>query len=157
LAGRHVRDLVARDGDASVRRHVEPAEQVQQRRLAGAARAHERAEVAGVDVEIEPLQHVDLLAAAPLGLAELARAGEALAAPATIDRDHGYLFTRTAWPSRSCFALVVTTCSPSARPATTSCSLPRAWPSRTARRSTRPSRCTYTVVVPPSSTRAARD
>jgi hypothetical protein len=67
---------------------LEAAEQVQQRRLARAARAHECDEVAGVDVQVEPLQHVDLLAAATIGLAEPARADQALAVSATVDADH---------------------------------------------------------------------
>ena len=46
------------------RRHVEPAQQVQQRRLARAARAHEGDELAALHVEVEALEHVDLLAAA---------------------------------------------------------------------------------------------
>src|SRR5262245_48836662 len=88
LAGRHVRQLVASDGDTAGRGHVEPAEQIQQGGLAGAARAHERHEVARVDVEVQSLQHVDLLAPAPIGLAEPARSDQALAVPATVDTDH---------------------------------------------------------------------
>ena len=45
-------------------RAVEAAEQVQQRRLARPGRPHQREEVAARDVEVEPLQHVDPLAAA---------------------------------------------------------------------------------------------
>jgi hypothetical protein len=70
------------------RGHVEAAEQVEQGRLARAARPHERDEIAGVDVEVEPLQHVDLLAAPVVRLSESAGADEALAVPTTIDPDH---------------------------------------------------------------------
>src|SRR5207237_1134303 len=78
------------------------------------AQPHERDEIARVDVEVESLKHMDLLAATPIGLAEPARADQALAVPATIDADHrfslvGYFFTRTDWPSRNCLAPVATT------------------------------------------------
>src|SRR5262245_14374644 len=133
LAGGHVRQLVTRDGDTAGRGHVEAAEQIEQGGLAGAARAHECHEVAGVDVEVQSLQHVDLLATAPIDLAEPARSDQALAVSATVDTNHqsslrldarrpardpagrgsratvGYFFTRTDWPSRSCLAPVVTT------------------------------------------------
>src|SRR5438445_6843070 len=114
LAGGHVGDLVPRHDDAPGRGHVEAAEQVEQGRLARAARAHKRDEIARVDVEVESLEDIDLLAATPIGLAEPARADQALAVPATIDADHrfslvGYFFTRTDWPSRNCLAPVVTT------------------------------------------------
>ena len=40
-------------------------------------RSHERDEVAGVDVQVQVAQHVDLLAAALIGLAEAAHLDEA--------------------------------------------------------------------------------
>ena len=43
-------------------RRVEPADQVEQGGLAGARRAHQRDEVALVDVEVDAVQHFDLLA-----------------------------------------------------------------------------------------------
>src|SRR5207302_10225369 len=92
----------------------EAAEKVELSRLTRADRANKRDEIARVAVEVESLKHMDLHAATPIGLAEPARADQALAVPATIDADHrfslvGYFFTRTDWPSRNCLAPVVTT------------------------------------------------
>ena len=50
---------------------VEPADQVEQRGLARAGRAHQRDEVALVDVEVDAVQHLDLLRAALVGLVRL--------------------------------------------------------------------------------------
>ena len=63
-AGGHVGDFIARDGNAAAGRNIEAAEEIQQRGLAGAAGAHERDEFAGLDIEIEALQDVDLFARA---------------------------------------------------------------------------------------------
>ena len=49
---------------APSRRRVEPADQVEQRRLARAGRAHQREEIALRNVEVDALEHVDALAAA---------------------------------------------------------------------------------------------
>ena len=70
------------------RRDVQAAQEVQERRLARAARAHEGDELARVHVEVQPLQDVDLLAAAPVALVEPARADEALAVAVAVDSDH---------------------------------------------------------------------
>ena len=57
-------DAHAADLDGAGGRRVEPADQVEQRRLAGARRSHQGQEVALGDVEVDALQHVDALAAA---------------------------------------------------------------------------------------------
>ena len=86
------RDLVPGHGDAARAGHVEAAEQVQQRGLAGAARAHEGHEVALVDVEVHALQDVQLLAAAPVRLGEVAHHDERprLTVPADLDHDRPF-------------------------------------------------------------------
>ena len=88
LAARHRGDLVARHGHGAGRRDVQPAQEVQQRRLARAARAHERDELAGVHVQVQALEDVDLLAAAPVALVEAAHADETLAVAVAVDSDH---------------------------------------------------------------------
>src|SRR5712691_8699603 len=55
LARGHVRDFVAVNSDAASRGHVEAAEKIEQRGLAGAAGAHESHKVTLVDVEIQAL------------------------------------------------------------------------------------------------------
>ena len=55
-ARRSLRDVLAVDADDAGRRAVEPGEQPQQRRLAGAARAEDREHLAVLDAEREPLQ-----------------------------------------------------------------------------------------------------
>ena len=52
------------DLDVAAGRRVESAHQVEQRRLSGARRPHQRQEVALRDLEVDALQHVDALAAA---------------------------------------------------------------------------------------------
>src|SRR5438067_98650 len=95
---------------AARRGHVEAAEQVEQRRLAGAARPHERDEIAGVDVEVEPLEHVDLLASPAVGLPEPPRSDQALAVSTPIDADHEspVLSAHCAWLSLHTHGLAVT-------------------------------------------------
>ena len=61
-----------RPRDAPVGRRVQPADQVEQRGLAGAGRAHQRHEVAARDVEVDAVQHLDLLAAAAIDLGDAA-------------------------------------------------------------------------------------
>ena len=72
LAARQRVDAIARDVDRALGRRVEPADQVEQRRLAGAGRSHQREEVARGDVERDPLEDVDLLAAAIVDLVQVA-------------------------------------------------------------------------------------
>ena len=78
LVGGHVRDFVAGDGDAAVRRDIEAAQQIEQGGLARAAGPHEGHEIAFVDVEIQALQHLDLFAAAAVGLVQTANLDEAV-------------------------------------------------------------------------------
>src|SRR5574337_366538 len=159
LPGRHSGDLVAAHGDDAGRGQIQPAQEVQQRGLAGPAGAHEANELARVHVQIQALEHMNLLAAPLILLIESPHPDQAALIPAPVDPDHSGLpqpFILTRWPSRSPSSPLTTTCSPSDRPASTSCSLPRASPRRTARRSTRPSRYTNTTCPPPSSRTATR-
>ena len=70
---------------------VEPADEVEQRGLAGAGRAHQRDEVAARNVEVHAVQHLDRLAAAPVGLGDGADLDERAHRSGSI--------TRTASPS----------------------------------------------------------
>ena len=67
-----LRDVDARDEDRARRRLVDAGDEVEQRRLAGARRPHQRDEVALRDVEIDVDQHRDDLAAANVALHEAA-------------------------------------------------------------------------------------
>ena len=79
VAGAPLRQRLARlggDVDAvhvhrSGGRLIQPAQDVQQRRLAGAARAHERDEFAAFDVEAETPEHVNFLTAAVVAFVEI--------------------------------------------------------------------------------------
>src|SRR5262249_56716619 len=79
-------DALAVDHDRSRGRRVEPADQVQQRRLARPRRPHQRDEVATRNVEVDAVQNLDRLAAAPI------RLGDA----ANLDEDVYLVVTRTA-------------------------------------------------------------
>ena len=68
LAGRHVGDLIARHGNRAGGGNVEAAQEIEQRGFSGAARPHEGDEVALIHVQIQALQHLNLLAAPPVGL-----------------------------------------------------------------------------------------
>src|SRR5689334_14992354 len=92
LARRQMRDLVAGNIDGASRRHIESAQQVQQRGLARAAGAHERHELALLDVEVESLQDIDLFAAAAVLLVQPAHLDEALAVTTTIYPNHAVSF-----------------------------------------------------------------
>ena len=63
---------LAADRDAAARGHVEAADEVEQRRLARARRAHQGEEVALLDVEVDVVQHLDLLLAALVHLRQVA-------------------------------------------------------------------------------------
>ena len=65
-------DAITADRDAAVRGRIEAADQVQQRRLAGARRAHQRKEITLRDVQVDVMQHLDPLLAALVGLADVA-------------------------------------------------------------------------------------
>jgi hypothetical protein len=84
----HVGDFVARDGDRAARGDVEAAEKIEQRCLAGAAGAHERDEIALIDVEVQALQHVDILAAALVLLIEAANFDQRIGVAFAIDTNH---------------------------------------------------------------------
>ena len=82
------RDLVARHRNASVRRHVQPAQQIQQRRLARSARPHKRDEFPLVHVEVQSAQHINLLSAAPVLLIESAYLNQAVSVPSAVHSNH---------------------------------------------------------------------
>ena len=54
-----------------------PPRRLSKRGFAGAAGAHERHEFAGIDIEIESLQDVDLFPAAAIGFVEITNLDEA--------------------------------------------------------------------------------
>ena len=56
-------DALAADFDRAAGRRIEPAHQIEQRRLARARRSHQGEEIAARNLEIDALQHVDALAA----------------------------------------------------------------------------------------------
>ena len=58
----HLGDDLATDRDLTLRRSVQPRDQVQQRRLARTGRPHQTDELTRVNVEIEPVQNIDDLA-----------------------------------------------------------------------------------------------
>ena len=114
---------------------VEPADQVEQGGLAGARRPHQRHEVAARDVEVDAVQHLDPLAAAPVGLGDAADLDQALAASrgaARVDPAATASASVTAAPSRSEAGGDSTTRSPSRRPLSTWRSPPTLWPERDA-------------------------
>src|SRR5439155_3948346 len=136
VAAREAVDPAAVDGDGPRRRRVQPADEIQQRGLAGSRGPHERDEVAARDVEIDAVQDLDRLAAAAV------RLGDA----ADLDEHGHFSTTRTAAPSLSDGGGATTTRSPARRPLVISRSAPTVWPGVTLRRSTLPS--TYTKTLP---------
>ena len=64
-------DPLPADRDAALGRGIEPADQIQQGGLARARGAHERQEIALLDIEVDVMQHLDLLLAALVDLAQL--------------------------------------------------------------------------------------
>jgi hypothetical protein len=72
LAARQLIDAPVLHDDDAVRRRVEPADQVQERRLAGSRRPHQRHEVAFRDVEVDAVEGLDPLAPAAVGLGQAA-------------------------------------------------------------------------------------
>src|SRR5690606_20269110 len=115
--------------DGAVARRIEPAKQVEQRRLARPRRSHQREEVAAWNVEIDALQHVDPFTAPRVVLAEIPDTDE------RTDVGH-YCITSTLAPSVSPGGGSSTTRSPGCRPASTSSRSPSVPPVATARRST---------------------
>src|SRR5207237_7599689 len=113
------------------RRRVDAADQVDQGGLARARRAHQRHEVAARDVEVDAVQDLDRLAAAPVALgdgADLDQVGHQVLSASL-----------TASPPLSDAGGESTTRSPSRTPVSTWRAAPVARPSVTARRSTLPS------------------
>jgi len=72
LAAVHAVQALAFDLDLARRRRVEAADEIEQRGLARARRPHQRDEVALGDVEVDAVQHFDLLRSALVGLGESA-------------------------------------------------------------------------------------
>src|SRR6185312_2810276 len=68
VAIRQLVDAFTRDDDLAGIRPVEPADEVEQRRLAGAGGTHEREELTRLDVEIQAVEHFHLLLAADVAL-----------------------------------------------------------------------------------------
>ena len=54
--------------DDAAGRAIQPADQVQERALAGPGRPHQRQELATADLEVNALEHVHVLRAAPVVL-----------------------------------------------------------------------------------------
>ena len=88
LAAGHVSNLIAGDGDMAARGHVQSTEKIEKSALAGTAGAHERDEFAGLHIEIEPLQDVNLFPAAAIGFVEVADLDETRLTATTIHFDH---------------------------------------------------------------------
>src|SRR6185503_8109595 len=146
----------------------EAADQIQQRRLAGARGPHQRQEVSLADLEIELVQHMHDLDAALVVFREAADADEHTlhrwflwfsisrrSSRAEIDnlslrRAAHSAGACTAAPSDSSATGVATTTSPASMPASTSTAPARSAPTRTATRSTRSPRTRQTKLVPPS-------
>src|SRR3546814_6868575 len=76
LAGAHAVDARAVDLDLAAAGRVQAADQVEQGGLARTRGTHQRDEVALVDVQVQAVQHGDLLRAALVGLGEVARSEE---------------------------------------------------------------------------------
>src|SRR5205823_3312249 len=65
-------DLHARDADGAAGRGIDAGDQVQQRRLARTGGSHQRLERALGHVEVDPVEHRQLLPIAPVHLAQVA-------------------------------------------------------------------------------------
>ncbi len=65
-------DVLAAHADAAGAGHIQPADQVEQGGLAGAGRPHQRKEIAFGDIQVDVMQHLDLLLAALVGLGQIA-------------------------------------------------------------------------------------
>src|SRR6266700_208849 len=152
FAARHVRDLVACHRNVSRRRNIQPAQQVQQRGLAGTARPHEGHELALFHVQVQRLQHVNLLAATRICFAQPSGLDQAGRAAVSVNTHHLFpsYFTSTACPSCNFSAPFTTSMSPGETPAITSTSAPCSAPRLTARRSSFWSRTRNTTCRSPS-------
>src|SRR6185436_18823911 len=105
-------DADAVDLDRPAGRRVEAADEIQQRRLAGARWSHQRQEIAPGDVQVHALQHVDALAATAEGflnarnphqrvahLSNLDSRRAGLSGPPAALKGPPYCFTTTTAPS----------------------------------------------------------
>src|SRR5688572_11416435 len=117
-------DVGAADLDRAAGRLIEPAEQVEQRGLAGTRRAHQGQEIALRNVERHALEHVDALAAAREVFVD------------AVDLDECAHLTTISLPEASSGGGATTTRSPPFNPASTSTRSPSVPPIFTARRST---------------------
>src|SRR5690606_771912 len=71
LARTHAIDALPGNLDLAAGGRVQAADEVQERGLARTRGAHQRDEITGGDVQVQAVQHVDLLRAALVGLAEV--------------------------------------------------------------------------------------
>ena len=72
----HAADVHAADLDRSLGGRVQPADQIQERRLAGARRPHQRQELAFGHIEIHAFQHLDALRPAAEDLVNVLRSNQ---------------------------------------------------------------------------------
>src|SRR5581483_8300568 len=161
-------DLLARDGDLARGRLVEAGDQVEDRRLAGARRTHERLERALRHDEVEALEHVHRLGAAEEGLRHLLEAddrgrlvGGGRGALGRLLRGLGRRrahldFSLIGCPSAMVSGGSATRIVPGGGPARSSKPTPSSGPSVTGTRRTRPSSTLKTTLAPARSTTAAR-
>src|SRR5688572_21488477 len=139
LSARQGADVGAADFDRSGTRQIKPAEQVEQRGLAGARRSHQRQEIPLRNVQRDALQHVDAFAAARERLVD------------AIDLDEcAHCFSLINMPSANSGGGEITTWSPPFKPAMTSRRSPSVPAVLIARRSTVSWRTTNTKLDSPS-------
>src|SRR5690606_38108955 len=121
LAGLELVDTLAVDADAAGGGRIQAADQVQQGGLARARRAHQGEEIATLDVEVDAVQHLDLLLATDVMLGELPDLDQGLGhrgprVSRWIRKGEDHSITVTASPSASSAGGDSTTRSPAARP-----------------------------------------
>src|SRR6266699_1483009 len=152
LSRRHRADVGATDADGTSRRLVETGDEIEQRRLAGARRPHQRREAARRNIETEVGEDVDLLGVTLERLVDVANLDQC---HGMLDRwkvrtlnvdDYGAVFTR--WPSRGVSTPPTSSCSPPESPERISRKLPLTGPASTSRLCNRPSRTIHTTSWP---------
>src|SRR5581483_8507043 len=133
------RDVGAGDVERARRRPIDAGDQVEQRGLARARRAHQRLERSLGHVEIDPLEHRDVLLAALIHLAHAAYFDDGLAAVRLLGalRRRGlavahFFFSLIGNPSRISEVGLRITCVPALGPDTSSICVPICGPSLTA-------------------------
>src|SRR5690606_16758635 len=82
----HLGELLPRQTDFSAARQIESSDAVEQCALAGARRSDDAQEFAGVDVEVDSVEHVEGLAHVLKGLAQVFDNDQRLTRPASRDR-----------------------------------------------------------------------